>query len=90
MQTDKLKPEKVFHFFSEISKIPRGSGNMREIAEYCLHFAKERGLKSYCDNYGNVMIFKPGTTGYEQSESVILQAHLDMVCEKRPDCTKDM
>ncbi|MCH5259673.1 MAG: aminoacyl-histidine dipeptidase [Lachnospiraceae bacterium] len=90
MQNNKLKPEKVFGFFSEISKIPRGSGNMEEIAGYCLRFAKERGLKSYRDNYGNVMIFKDGTAGYEQSESVILQGHLDMVCEKRPDCSKDM
>lgn len=90
MQNDKLKPEKVFHFFSEISRIPRGSGNMEAIVKYCLHFAKKRGLQSYCDNYGNVMIFKDGTKGYEQSESVILQGHLDMVCEKRPDCPKDM
>lgn len=90
MHDDKLKPEKVFHFFSEIAKIPRGSGNLEEIAGYCLRFAKDRGLKSYRDNYGNVMIFKGGTEGYEQSESVILQGHLDMVCEKRPDCSKDM
>ena len=90
MQNGKLKPEKVFHFFSEIAKIPRGSGNMETIAEYCLRFAETRGLRSYRDNYGNVMIFKGGTKGYEQSESVILQGHLDMVCEKRPDCPKDM
>lgn len=63
---------------------------MEAIAEYCLRFAENRGLKSYCDNYGNVMIFKGGTEGYEQSESVILQGHLDMVCEKHPDCLKDM
>ena len=90
MHDDKLKPEKVFHFFSEIAKIPRGSGNMEAIAGYCLRFAKERGLKSYRDSYGNVMIFKGGTEGYEQSESIILQGHLDMVCEKCPDCPKDM
>ena len=90
MQNDKRKPEKVFHFFSEIAKIPRGSGNMEAIVQYCLRFAKDRGLESYCDNYGNVMIFKDGTKGYEHSESVILQGHLDMVCEKRPDCLKDM
>lgn len=90
MQNEKLKPEKVFHFFSEISKIPRGSGNMEAVTAYCLRFAKERGLKSYCDEYGNVMIFKDGTKGYEQSKSIILQGHLDMVCEKRPDCSKNM
>ena len=90
MLLDELKPEKVFHFFSEISKIPHGSENTEAIAEYCLNFAKERGLKVYRDDYGNVMIFKGGTKGYEQSESVILQGHMDMVCEKRPDCPKDM
>ena len=90
MQIEKLRPERVFHFFSEIAQIPRGSGNMQAISEYCLRFAEERGLKAHRDDYGNVMIFKNGTEGYEQSESVILQGHLDMVCEKREDCSRDM
>ena len=87
---NEFEPEKVFHFFFEISKIPHGSGNTEALAEYCLNFAKERGLESYRDDYGNVMIFKDGTKGYEQSESVILQGHLDMVCEKRLNYPKDM
>ncbi|MCH5281050.1 MAG: aminoacyl-histidine dipeptidase [Lachnospiraceae bacterium] len=90
MLLDELMSDKVFHFFSEISEIPHGSENTEAIAEYCLQFAKERSLEAYRDDYGNVMIFKGGTKGYEQSESVILQGHLDMVCEKRPDCSKDM
>ena len=90
MQQNKLEPSKVFHFFSEISKIPHGSGNMKAISEYCLNFAVEHGLEAYRDDYGNVMIFKGGTKGYEQSKPVILQGHMDMVCEKRPDCAKDM
>lgn len=90
MRIDELKPENVFRFFSEISGIPHGSGNTEMIAEYCLNFAKERGLKAYRDDYGNVMIFKNGTKGYEQSGSVIIQGHIDMVCEKSPDCGKDM
>lgn len=90
MQINQLKPEIVFYYFSEISKIPRGSGNMEAIARYCVDFAKRRNLRSYRDTYGNVMIFKDGTLGYEQSEPVILQGHLDMVCEKLPKCTKDM
>ena len=90
MLLDELKPGKVFHFFSEIAKIPHGSGNMEAIAGYCLEFARERGLAAYRDDYGNVMIFKGGTKGYEHSESVILQCHMDMVCEKRPDCPRDM
>lgn len=90
MQINEIEPVKVFHFFSELSKIPHGSGNTKAIAEYCLNFAKERGLESFCDSYGNVMIFKDGTRGYEQSNSIILQGHLDMVCEKRPDCQKNL
>ena len=90
MNIENLQPEKVFHFFSEIARIPRGSGNMQAISAYCLRFAEERGLKAHRDEYGNVMIFKDGTQGFEQSESVILQGHLDMVCEKRVDCLRDM
>ncbi len=90
MDLNGLKPEKVFRFFSEISKIPRGSGNTSAIAEYCMDFAQKRGLDSFRDGYGNVMIFKGGSSGYENSEPVILQGHLDMVCEKRADCAKDM
>ncbi len=85
-----LKPEGVFRFFREISQIPRGSGNTREIAEYCIDFAAKRNLRSACDSYGNVVIYSDGTKGYEDSETVILQAHIDMVCEKNQDCEKDM
>ena len=90
MQIDELEPRKVFHYFSEISKIPRGSGNTAAIAQYCLDFAEKRGLEAFRDDYGNVMIFKSGTQGYENSEPVILQGHIDMVCEKVPDSPYDM
>ncbi|MCH5251862.1 MAG: aminoacyl-histidine dipeptidase [Lachnospiraceae bacterium] len=90
MEVNELEPQSVFRFFSEISRIPHGSENTEALAEYCLNFAKERGLEAVKDNYGNVIIFKAGTKGYEQSESIILQGHLDMVCEKHPDCSKDM
>ncbi len=90
MQITELKPKKVFYYFSELAKIPRGSGNTEKVEQYCLDFAAEHGLKSYRDEYGNVMIFKNGTDGYEQSAPVILQGHLDMVCEKLPNCKKDM
>lgn len=90
MNIASFEPNKVFEFFEEISKIPRGSKNTSKIAEYCLDFAKARGLKSAKDDAGNVVIYKNGTKGYETSEPVILQGHLDMVCEKTPDCTIDM
>ena len=90
MLLDELEPRKVFQFFSEIASIPHGSENMEAIAEYCQNFARERGLTTYRDSYGNVMIFKGGTRGYEHSESVIVQCHMDMVCEKRAGYPKDM
>lgn len=85
-----LRPEKVFEFFRQISEIPHGSGNTAQIAQYCLDFAEKRGLKALKDNGGNVIIYAGGTEGYESSEPVIIQGHLDMVCEKTPECTKDM
>ncbi|MCH5297060.1 MAG: beta-Ala-His dipeptidase [Ruminococcus sp.] len=90
MQITELEPKKVFYYFSELAKIPHGSGSTRQIEQYCLDFAEKRGLEAYRDEYGNVMIFKDATEGYEQSAPVILQGHLDMVCEKLPNCTKDM
>ena len=90
MQIAELEPKKVFYYFSELAKIPHGSGNTRQIEQYCLDFAEKRGLDAYRDEYGNVMIFKGATEGYENSAPVILQGHLDMVCEKLPDCAKDM
>lgn len=85
-----LKPEPVFRFFEEICQIPHGSGNTKEISDYCVRFAKERGLRYIQDEANNIIIFKPGTAGYEDSAPVILQGHLDMVCEKESDCAIDM
>lgn len=77
-----LKPEKVFYFFEEISSIPRGSGDMEKIAQYCANFAEKKGLRYVKDEANNVVIFKDATKGYENAETVILQGHLDMVCQK--------
>lgn len=85
-----LEPRKVFMFFEEISQIPHGSGNTAQIADYCMNFAKQRGLKAIYDAAGNVIIYAPGTAGYENSEPLIIQGHMDMVCEKNADCTKNM
>ena len=81
-KTANLRPEKVFSFFGELCAIPHGSGNMEKIADYCVEFAKNRGLRFVRDAANNVIIYKSGTTGYEKSEPVILQGHLDMVCQK--------
>ncbi len=86
---ENIEPKKVFHFFEEISRIPRGTYNTKEISDYCVNFAKERGLFVIQDEWNNVIIKKPGTAGYEMSEPVILQGHLDMVCEKTADSGHD-
>lgn len=77
-----LEPKKVFQFFEEICGIPHGSGNTKEISDYCVAFARARGLFCEQDSKNNVIIKKPGTPGYEDSEPVIIQGHMDMVCEK--------
>ncbi len=84
-----IQPREVFRYFEEISKIPRGSGNQKKISDYCLAFAKEHGLKAEQDDALNVIIYKDGTAGYETAEPVILQGHLDMVCQKTEESTID-
>ncbi|SFP93499.1 dipeptidase D [Lachnospiraceae bacterium XBB1006] len=85
-----LKPENVFYYFEELSKIPRGSGNTKAVSDYCVNFAKEHGLECHQDDANNIIIIKEATKGYENAEPIIIQGHLDMVCEKEVDCTKDM
>ncbi len=82
-----LKPERVFHFFEDICSIPHGSGNTDKISDYCVEFAKANGLDYVKDSYNNVIIRKAASAGYEEHPTVILQGHLDMVCEKDADCT---
>lgn len=74
---------RVFHYFNEICAIPHGSGNMKEISNYCVDFAKSNGLKYVVDNALNVVIYKNASKGYEHTEPIILQGHLDMVCQKK-------
>lgn len=85
----RLEPKAVFHFFEEISKIPRGSGNEKSISDYIVHFAEERGLYCRQDEANNVLVKKSGTKGYENAPIVILQGHIDMVCEKNADTKHD-
>lgn len=85
-----LEPQNVFKFFEEICAIPHGSGNTKEISDYLVSFAKEKRLVHYQDKLGNVIIVKEASNGYENSQSLIMQAHIDMVCEKEIDNTKDM
>lgn len=88
-----LKPQKVFQFFEEISEIPRGSKNEKQISNYLLNFAKDRGLEVIQDDSFNIIIKKNATIGYENIPTIILQSHIDMVCTKdvhyNHDFTKD-
>lgn len=84
-----LEPKRVFYFFEEICRIPHGSFHTKEISDYCVNFARERKLEVLQDHANNVIIRKPGTNGYEDLEPLILQGHLDMVCEKTPDSPHD-
>ncbi len=84
-----LQPANVLHYFEALCSIPHGSGDMQRISDYCVAFAKERGLRYVQDEHYNVVIYKPATEGYEDHPTVILQGHLDMVCEKDEDCDID-
>lgn len=84
-----LKPIEVFKFFEEMCQIPRGSGNEKGISDYLVNFAKERNLEVIQDEALNVIIKKPGTAGYENAAPVILQGHMDMVCEKNTSTVHD-
>ena len=86
---EKLTEENVFKYFSEISKIPRGSGNEKAISDYLLNFGKSLGLESIQDDANNIIIKKPATKGYENAPTVIIQGHMDMVCEKNKDKVHD-
>ncbi len=84
-----LEPKAVFEYFEEISAVPRGSGDTSKIADFCMEFAKKNHLEAVRDSADNVVIFKPASKGYENSEPIILQGHLDMVCQKTEGNPKD-
>lgn len=84
-----LEPKSVFRYFEEICNIPHGSTDTKRISDYCVSFAKEHNLRYIQDATNNVIIFKDGTDGYENSAPVLIQGHLDMVCEKENDCDID-
>lgn len=88
-EISELEPREVFYWFEKISEIPRGSYHTKDISDYCVAFAKKRGLWAVQDAQNNVIIKKPATKGYEDCEPIILQGHLDMVCEKRADSAHD-
>lgn len=85
-----LQPEAVFRHFEALTRIPRGSGNEKEVSDYLVDFAKQNGLEVIQEDCLNIIIKKPGTKGYENAPTVILQGHMDMVCTKREDIDFDL
>ena len=85
-----LKPESVFYYFEQLCAIPHGSGNNKAISDYLVSFAKAQGLRYIQDATNNVIIFGDASAGYEDHPPVIIQGHMDMVCEKDADCPIDM
>jgi len=81
----KLTPQPLFNYFEEICQVPRPSKKEEEIRQFLLHFAKRHGLESKTDAIGNVLILKPASIGMQKAPTVILQTHMDMVCEKNSD-----
>lgn len=84
-----LEPRALFRHFAALVAIPRGSGNEAAAREYVLSFARERGLDARVDAVGNVIVAVPATPGHEKAPTVVLQGHLDIVCEKNSDVTHD-
>ena len=85
-----LKPAAVFGYFEKLCSIPHGSGNTKAISDYLVGFAREKGIRYIQDELNNVILFGEATVGYEDHAPVILQGHMDMVCEKDADCPIDM
>ena len=85
-----LEPASVLYYFEKICSIPHGSRNTKAISDYLVSFAQEHGIRYEQDDLNNVLLFQEGTCGYEDHAPVILQGHMDMVCEKDESCPIDM
>ena len=79
----------IWHYFNEVCKVPRPSRHEEKMIEFLLHFAAENGLEAKKDLAGNVVIRKPGTKGLENGKTIVLQSHMDMVCEKNEGVVHD-
>ena len=89
MSEVKLEPKEVFDFFSQVNKVPRPSKREERMIEFLENFGKSLNLETKTDEAGNVLIKKPATAGYENCKTVVIQSHMDMVCEKNADVDFD-
>ena len=83
------EPKKVLEFFEMLCSVPHGSGNTKQISDLCVKFAQDRGLEYYQDELNNVIIIKEASAGYENEPALIIQGHMDMVCEKVESSSHD-
>ncbi|HMM69399.1 MAG TPA: aminoacyl-histidine dipeptidase [Gudongella oleilytica] len=81
-KTEGLKPERVFHYFEELTKIPRCSFDEKRVSDYLKSVGEGLGLETIQDEALNIIIKKPGSKGYESKPTVIIQGHMDMVCDR--------
>ncbi len=81
--------KKVLYYFEQLTKIPHGSGNVKEISDYLVEFAREQGVHCTQDEALNVVMFKEASEGYENAPVLMIQGHMDMVCEKNADSNHD-
>lgn len=88
-QLNELSPQPVWNYFEEICRVPRPSKKEEKIIQYLLKFAQKHNLEVKSDHVGNILIKKPATPGFENTKTVVLQSHIDMVCEKNSDVTHD-
>lgn len=86
---ENLQPQKVFYYFEELTRIPHGSRNTKAISDYLVDFAEKHDLEYYQDESNNVVMIEEASLGYEKAEPVIIQGHMDMVCEKEEGCDID-
>ena len=84
-----LEPASVFGYFEKLCSMPHGSGNTKIISDYLVSFAKKQNIPYIQDELNNVILFGAASEGYEDHEPVIIQGHMDMVCEKDPDCASN-
>ena len=89
METTALQPKAVFDCFAQVNRIPRPSKREEKMIEFLRSFGERLGLPTKVDEAGNVLISKPATPGFENRRTVVLQSHMDMVCEKNADSTFD-
>ncbi len=90
MDLQELIKDRVFYYFSCLAKIPHGSRNTKQISDYCATWAKQHGFEYHQDKFNNLIIIKEASPGRENDDAIILQGHMDMVCEKAEGIDKDM